>query len=61
VVTNFSGVDLAMLSREVTDLAGLGEFAVTGRSLEMYCQRRGHFDSRGGFSYLATNERVKMS
>jgi hypothetical protein len=39
VVANLGDVDLAMLSREVTNLASLGEFAVTGRCLEMRCQR----------------------
>jgi hypothetical protein len=39
VVANLVGVNLAMLSREVTNLASLGEFAVTGRCLEMRCQR----------------------
>lgn len=38
VVPNFGGVDLAVLSREVTNLACLGELAVTGRRLEIYCQ-----------------------
>jgi len=33
VVANLGGVDLAVLSREVTDLAGLGEFTVAGRCL----------------------------
>jgi len=39
VVANLGGVNLAMLSREITNLASLGEFAVTGRCLEMRCQR----------------------
>jgi hypothetical protein len=37
MVTNFGGIDLAVLSREVTNLAGLGECAVTGRCLETCC------------------------
>jgi len=35
VVANLGGIDLAVLSGEVTNLAGLGELAVTGRSLDM--------------------------
>jgi hypothetical protein len=37
MIANFGGIDLAVLSREVTNLAGLGEFAVTGRCLEICC------------------------
>ena len=35
VVANLAGIDLAVLSGEVTNLAGLGELGVTGRCLEM--------------------------
>jgi hypothetical protein len=36
VVANLAGIDAAVLSREVTDLAGLGKGAVTARSLEKW-------------------------
>ena len=37
MVADLGGIDLAVLSREVTNLAGLGECAVTCRCLEICC------------------------
>jgi len=60
VVANLGRIDLAMLAREITNLAGLGEFAVTGRCLNCSVSDV-WFGSRGASIYLATDERVKMT
>jgi hypothetical protein len=61
VVANLSSIDLAVLAREITDLAGLGEFGVAGRCLKKSFVSNIQVYSAGVYSYLATDEWVKMA